>query len=275
MSVSAQSPKPSGNIAAKLEEHHKAMHNNRKTHPDLAMVAARKALESIVNALMRVHIGKVPGRLSLSKKMYELEQGKYVSKHIYTQMSSLREQTNPAAHDDPEPMLKRDVDTALVTLSGITEWFCMTYTTQFDDNLIELLDRFVMLEREHVEAPLLREIEEAKLKLRETEAYAEQALFNGMALGAVGVIGALGAFAGIKKLLNKAKSVKTAPRASGLKQARKAGQTQPKAFRPERTSQPLTPEQKARLAQVQALTPEQKARLIQILRDKQKKSGSS
>lgn len=275
MTTSEQPPNLPENIAAKLEGHHQAMHNNRINHPDLAMVAARKGLEAIINALMRVHVGKAPERLSLAKKMWELQQGKYISKHIYTQMSSLREQTNPAAHDDPEPMRKRDVDSALVLLSGITEWFCMSYTNQFDDNLVELLNRCLELERQHVEAPLLREIEAVKQQLRKTEELADQALVNGIALGAAGVLGAMGAFAGIKKLVKKTQAAQTAARTSQPKQARKVAQARPIAPSPKRANQPLTPEQKARIAQIQALTPEQKARLVQILRDKKKQSGSS
>ncbi|MGZ0710073.1 DUF4145 domain-containing protein [Coraliomargarita sp. W4R53] len=217
MSVSESHSKYSENIAAKLEGHHRALHSNRKTHPDLAMVAARKGLEAIVNVLIQENCIEIPKRSPLANQIYTLKKHQCISDNICTQMHSLREQTNLAAHDNSESMLKRDVDSVLVLLSGITEWFCIEQGNRFDGSLIELLKRCVEMERAHVEAPLLRKLEAEKQKLREAEEFAEESLAAGVVLGGVGMLAALGAVAGLKKLINKAKSVKTAPRISGLK----------------------------------------------------------
>jgi hypothetical protein len=258
-------------ITANLEGYYKELHYNRNIYPKSSMVAARRALESIVNVLMRVNIGEMSEHSSLGSNINKLHKGEYVSGKINKQMNSLRIQTNSSAHDNPEPILKRDVDSALVQLSTITEWFCMTYTTQFDDSLLELLDRCMEMEREHVEAPLRREIEKAKQNLREAEELADQALFKGIAVGAAGMIGTIGAVVGIKKFLNKAKAAKAPPPISGPKRARQPlaperrdtlaqilaiAKAQPSTATPKRASQPVTPEQKARIAQIQALRPE-------------------
>lgn len=227
------------NIAEDLGTYYRAIHESREKSPDYAMISARKSLEAIVQVLIRENGVAVAPRADLGAKMRKLMQRGCVSENIYTQMNSLRLQTNRAAHHDPQPFVKRDVNAALVLLSCITEWFCMQYATLYDGRLIELLERNLELERSYLDGPLQAKLDSAKKQLREAEELADLSFMGGIA---VGVLGMIGAFAGAKFLNKKKKGqltkTHTAPtNLSGMIPAKRA-------------ARPLTPEEKARLAAI-------------------------
>lgn len=219
------------NIAEDLGAYYRAIHESREKSPDYAMISARKSLEAIVQVLIGENGVAVAPRADLGTKIRELKKGGCISENIQTQMHSLRLQTNRAAHHDPQPFVKRDVNAALVLLSCITEWFCMQHATLYDGRLIELLERNLELEREYLEGHLLAELEVTKNKVREAEELAEQSFVGGIAVGVVGMIGAL---AGAKFLKKKKRGLsKQAP-----------------VIPKKRAARPLTPQEKARLAAI-------------------------